>query len=278
MCFPKEKMADNLIILDIDRTLKPHGKPIPQTIISELFRLKEEGNIIVLATGRSMYDTAFIEKDMGNINHYSVYLNGSITVKHENNFPQKIRSDTFNGKEIYQGVHKSLPHHYGISDVYEFPPKFSGYVQKHVESFYAEAKGYQPVETIEEVIKDDALTKLSLITHAPEKSKELGEIIVKEYGQIVESHVYDGRIVEIGPVGVNKATGVKPVFQKYSNMVERVIVAGDNYNDITLFKWANSVGAETYAMANAVASLKQVAKYETGDVNRDGVLPLLQSL
>jgi Cof subfamily protein (haloacid dehalogenase superfamily) len=275
---PEDKMAKNLLILDIDKTLKPHGKPIPKIIVAELERLTQDGNIIMLATGRSMYDTSFIEKDIGNINHYSVYLNGSITVQHENNTPTMLRSETFNGKKVYDSIKQSLPHHYGISDVYQFPPKFSGYVQKHVESFYTEAKGYNTVETMEEVMKEDTLTKLSLISHDSHEAKTLGEIVSKEYGHIVESHVYDGRIVEIGAAGVNKATGVKPVFEKYVNNVERVIIVGDNYNDIGLFTWGNKVGAETYAMANAVPSLKQVAKYETGDVNREGALHLLQSL
>jgi 5-amino-6-(5-phospho-D-ribitylamino)uracil phosphatase len=269
--------STNLLVLDIDKTLKPVGRPIPELIKNELHRLKQDGHIIVLATGRSMYDTGFIEDSLGNTNHYGVYLNGSITSKNDASSPQIINKETFNGINLYSQIKNNLPHHYAVSDVFGFPAKFSGYIQSHVASFFKDAKGYHIVDSIEKVITEN-LTKLSLIAHAPEKANEIGSIMESSFGHLLSSHVYDSRIVEIGPAGVTKASGVEHVLKNHDAPLNNIIIVGDNHNDVPLFEWGNKIGADTYAMANAVTPLKKIAKYETGDVNKEGMLNLLKSL
>lgn len=270
--------SKSLIILDIDKTIKPHGEPIPVEIYNEIKRLSEEGNTIVFATGRSIYDMKHIENEAGGANQYSVYVNGGVVSEKlsatEHNIMEK---KTFDGVKIYEMFKNNIEEHYTISDI--FVPTFdtSGFIHREIIDIYHDAAGYTIVDEPGHVIRNDLL-KLSIVPEAKHTIKYEADKIKEAISHLVSQHVYDDKIIEIAAFGVNKAEGMKPIFKKLSSNVDRIVVAGDNHNDIHLFEWVNSLGGESYAVGNAVDPLKAIAKEILPKISEGGVLTLLKKL
>ena len=64
---------------------------------------------------------------------------------------------------------------------------------------------------------------------------------------------------------------VESVCKLYGIKKEEVVVIGDNYNDLTMFqKFPNS-----YAMGNAVAELKEMARFVADTNYNDGVAKVM---
>lgn len=270
--------SKSLIILDIDKTIKPHTKPIPKEIYDEIKRLAYAGNIIVFATGRSLYDMRAIEREAEGANQYSVYVNGGV-VSHKPEAEEYTILDkkTFNGTQIYDLLKENLEEHYTISDV--FVPTFdtSGFIHKDIIDIYHDATGYTVVDHPAAAVRNELL-KLSIVPENRQDIHKEAEKIDEIVSHLVSHHVYDNKIIEIGPYGVNKAEGMKQIFEEIHSHVDRVIAAGDNYNDIQLFDWVNSLGGESYAVGNAVTPLKKLATEVLPDIDNGGVLPLLKKL
>lgn len=270
--------SKSLIILDIDKTIKPAGKPIPKEIYEELKRLAYAGNIIVFATGRSLFDMKKIEEEAGGVNQYSVYVNGGVVSEKlgvsEHNI---IDKKTFDGFEVYGLLKNNINEHYTISDVFIPSLDMSGFIHKDIIDVYHDASGYTVVEHPEAVIQDELL-KLSIVPDHKYDIVDEASKISDSVSHLVSHHIYDNKIIEIAAYGVNKAEGLKPIFETINTHVDRVIAAGDNYNDIEMLKWVNSLGGESYAVGNAVPELKEISKEILPDIAKGGVISLLKKL
>ncbi|WP_055590984.1 HAD family hydrolase [Streptacidiphilus griseoplanus] len=81
-------------------------------------------------------------------------------------------------------------------------------------------------------------------------------------------------IVELLPLGLNKATGLRIAARRLGVTAAETIAFGDMPNDIPMFAWA----AHGVAMANAHAELKAVADELTASNDQDGVALVLERL
>lgn len=73
---------------------------------------------------------------------------------------------------------------------------------------------------------------------------------------------------------VNKATGLKALMQAYHVQPSELMTFGDNENDLSMLR----LTPHSYAMANAVATVKAQAHHLTSSNNADGVLNVLSKL
>ena len=71
--------------------------------------------------------------------------------------------------------------------------------------------------------------------------------------------------LEIMPKGVSKANAISELKEMLG--CDRVVVFGDNYNDLPMFKMAD----EAYAVENAVEEVKKAATAVIGSNEEDGV-------
>ena len=267
-----------LIILDIDKTIKPYGQPIPKEIYDEIKRLSGAGHVIAFATGRSIFDMKNIEQEAEGANKYSVYLNGSIAAEKSTATDRLIlHSKTFDGFKVYDAFKNHIDEHYTISDVYTPHFDISGFIHREAQDVYHDAQGYTIVDHPKDAIRDELL-KLSIIPEEDINIKYQSDKIREMVSGMVSHHIYDNKIIEIAAHGVNKAEGMKPIFSEVERKVERVIAVGDNYNDIELMEWVNSVGGESYAVGNAVDSLKAIVKNILPSISDGGALTLLRKL
>jgi Cof subfamily protein (haloacid dehalogenase superfamily) len=268
-------MVETLIVVDIDKTIKPDGKDIPLSITEELNRLKHEGNHIVFATGRSMFDMKNIEESMNHVNHYGVYVNGGVVSRKYEHTHEVLMKKTFNGVEVYNRIHEVLPKHSIVTDLIQPGFDSAGFMQDGASHLYSDTTGYVVVKDAHDALHSE-LIKMSLIPRSQSNITEVYNVVKTVLADLVFHHVYDNLIIEMSAFGVNKAVGVQQVLNNINP--DRIIIAGDNYNDIPLFEWGNTVGAETYAVGNAVDDLKQIAQNVTPDINNGGILNLLKTL
>ena len=84
--------------------------------------------------------------------------------------------------------------------------------------------------------------------------------IDKKYGSLVKP-LQNGEMIDVIPLGINKATGLLKVMEMYGAKHSDVIAVGDNFNDIDMIKEFTS-----YAMENGVDEIKRIATYQTKSV------------
>lgn len=78
--------------------------------------------------------------------------------------------------------------------------------------------------------------------------------------------------IEVNPLGVNKANGLKRVCKELNITMDEVMAVGDSLNDIKMIEQAG-LGV---AMGNAQAKIKDVADYVTDTNNDDGVAKAIE--
>ena len=73
--------------------------------------------------------------------------------------------------------------------------------------------------------------------------------------------------IEINHIDAQKGIAVKHMADRLGISLAEVMTIGDNFNDISMLK----IAGVSFAMANAEAGVKQVARYEAGHHNESGV-------
>ncbi|MEU5374944.1 HAD family hydrolase [Streptomyces sp. NPDC001588] len=112
------------------------------------------------------------------------------------------------------------------------------------------------------------------IQHPTLGDDELAEAAEQAAGGLVGVTMAGEGIVEILPLGLNKATGLSLAARRLGVKGAGTIAFGDMPNDIPMFAWA----AHGVAMANAHADLKAVADEVTLSNEEDGIAVVLERL
>ncbi|MET8631995.1 HAD family hydrolase [Streptomyces sp. NPDC004096] len=112
------------------------------------------------------------------------------------------------------------------------------------------------------------------IQHPTMGDDELAEAAEQAAGGLVGVTMAGEGIVEILPLGLNKATGLSLAARRLGVKGADTIAFGDMPNDIPMFAWA----AHGVAMANAHADLKAVADEVTLSNEEDGIAVVLEQL
>ncbi len=81
-------------------------------------------------------------------------------------------------------------------------------------------------------------------------------------------------LLELAPLGVNKATGLARLADRHGVDPADVIVFGDAPNDVPMFEWAGT----GYAVGNAHDAVRAVASHVTATVDEDGVAIVIEAL
>ncbi|GLF95769.1 HAD family hydrolase [Streptomyces yaizuensis] len=112
------------------------------------------------------------------------------------------------------------------------------------------------------------------IQHPTLGDDELTAVARRTVGGLVDVVMAGPRVVEILPLGLNKATGLSLAARRLGLRAADTIAFGDMPNDIPMFGWA----AHGVAMANAHTELKAVATEITASNDDDGIAVTLEAL
>ena len=80
--------------------------------------------------------------------------------------------------------------------------------------------------------------------------------------------------LDITPEGVSKGAALEAVRRRLGVEPMDTVAVGDQRNDLEMLRWA----AHGVAMGNAPEEVKAIANAVTGDVDDDGLVPVLRAL
>lgn len=263
-----------LVALDIDGTILGSDGSIPPSTVREVNRLRDAGHEVMLATGRSAADMLPIRERLGLTSHYLVSANGAMVLARPADVVDPTNADytakwveTFDPTDALIRLRPVLRNARfaveGPDGVYRYSGRFPD------GSF--EAQGT-------EVRFDDLLGSpvTRLVVVSPDHSVEefIAEVVGAGLHQVTYSVGWSAWL-DIAPDGVNKATALEKVRTSLNIPGERVVVAGDGYNDIQMLEWARAIGGRSFAMGNAPQEVLDAASDLTSDFFHDGLAQAL---
>lgn len=246
----------SLIFFDIDGTLLNHNKQLPPSTKEAIFKLKEIGHEVAIATGRAPFMFEDLREELG-IGTYVSY-NGQYVVLNG----EEIYTNSLNEEALIQLTEKALANNHPI--VYMDHKDMKANVPEHefitesiatlkIKSFPAYDPTYYEGRKL--------FQSLLFVQEGEEGQYE------KEYKDFdfVRWHPVS---VDVIPRGGSKANGIEKLVEKIGIPSERIYAFGDGLNDMEMLTTVqNSV-----AMGNGLDEVKEVAKYVTKSVEEDGIL------
>ncbi|MBO1515020.1 Cof-type HAD-IIB family hydrolase [Metabacillus bambusae] len=250
----------SIIFFDIDGTLLTHDKELPNSTKEAIFKLKEIGHEVAIATGRAPFMFEDLRKEL-EINTFVSYNGQYVVLRGEvlhtnplniNALEKLTEAALQNSHPVlfmdHEDMKANVPEHDYIKEsistlkIDRFPT--------HDPSYYKGRDLYQ------------------MLLFCPEGEEEQYEMGFQEY-DFVRWHPVS---VDVMPKGGSKAKGIQKVVDKLGFSPERQFAFGDGLNDI---KMLSSV-PNSVAMGNAEEEVKAVAKYVTKSVEENGIYHGLQ--
>ena len=251
---------------DVDGTLLPFGKEIPESTREALRLIRENGSRSFLATGRSLIEIPEAVKALGFDG--GVYSAGATVVAdgrtvfrrrmseeecgtilefcHSHGFRLLMQSDdgTYISEEDLRYWQSLLYKHVGrlldipgLKATYEIPSSIIKLL------YICNGDGVDVEDVAAEV--PEGFSVVANTVGLP--SRLMGEIVLSD---------------------ITKATGIDAVLDCYGGSINEAVAIGDGANDIEMVQHAG-LGV---AMGNADAALKAVADYITDNITDDGLL------
>jgi len=262
-----------LVAIDIDGTLvSDYGILNPGTT-TEVKRLVDAGHYVTIATGRSVPMTLPFVNQLGIEPEFVVCANGAIIVRRDESDPTQYVRDTvelFDPGLVLREIHDTIPDaHYAVEDETGLL-RYIGWFPETGVNMHT-----QKMETFEELLTDHA-TRVVVI--APNSRQDYFTDVVDMLGlhKVTYSIGYTSWL-DIGPQGVNKATALEKIRERWGIPRTRVMAIGDGRNDIDMLEWAGEFG-RGIAMGQAPEEVRNAASEITLDESEGGLPSALATL
>ena len=258
-----EGFVPELIALDLDDTLVPHLGTVNERVIDAVRRVREAGITVIPATGRTVSTTSPISR-AAELDNWMVCSNGAVLATVE---PESIvQTATFDPGPLLDRLRELVPDAvYAVEDIHG--------VFHTTRMFGAGALGL----AIREVPFEHLLAEpvVRLVVRSEMHARDGFQEVAREMGfHSVIFGISNVAWMDVGPQGVNKATGLSHVIERLGIDQSKVLAIGDSYNDIEMLKWAG-VGV---AMGSAPDSIKAIADAVTSPEPGDGVADVLDAI
>ena len=255
----KNKMK-KAVFFDIDGTLWNQQMQIPESTVSAVQQLRENGHYAFICSGRSRANIR--DQRLLGIGFDGVIAACGTHID-------------FHGKKEYEKLFSAeqTAHVIEVLRKYQMPMVLEGpdYIYVDEEDFpddpyvlYLRRELGEHLKTIPMHAEEIVINKLSCSIKAADIAqvkKELGT----EFDMIVH---HDGGIAEIVPAGYSKATGIEKVCEIFNILHENTYAFGDSANDLEMLSYVE----HSVAMGNGTKEAKEAAEYVTDDIDSDGIL------
>lgn len=262
-----------LVAIDVDGTLiSDYGTLNPGTT-KEVQRLVDAGHHVTIATGRSVPMTLPFVHQLGIAPEYIVCANGAIIVRRDESDPTGYVRDTvelFDPGLVLREIHATIPDaHYAVEDETGLLRYIGWFPETGVNM------QTQKMNNFEELMTNQA-TRVVVI--APNSREDYFTDVVEMLGlhKVTYSIGYTSWL-DIGPQGVNKATALETVRERWGIPRNRVMAIGDGRNDIDMLEWAGEFG-RGIAMGQAPDEVRDAASEMTLDESEGGLPSALATL
>ncbi len=265
-------MNKYLIVLDLDGTLLNHKKEISFITKHYLRRLKRQGHIIVLASGRPFrslkkyYDNLHLDTPV-------ICYNGSLLFNpKDRDFP--IFKKPLN-RETVINLYQDLVDNYATNVTSESNDTiYSKTFDKHLAKYFHAEKMKIIEGNFKDTLKEDVWTMIFKKEDEDHDNQIIKE--VKKYKDIgVRFWGMKSLFFEIYPIDVNKCHRLFDIADYYRIPKERIIAIGDADNDAEMIEKAG-IGI---CMINGHEGPKKVADIITKkDNNHNGIAQVLKEI
>lgn len=262
LCNFEEKKA---IFFDIDGTLHCPATGIPDSAKEGIRKLKENGHLIFICTGRTK---AMLFKELDEMGFDGIIAGAGTYVEYDKKVLYRYDLE----EEVAERIARDFRHK-GIVPVPEGHDIF--YLEEKnnwsEEYKYVYDKYYSNVGgRIEIMPSDDSgikCAKMSGVIHKNCDIEKVKEVYQKEYLVVMHGNV----IIELIPKGFSKAEGIKLILDKLGIKQENTYSFGDSMNDYEMLEYVKY----GIAMGNSDEKLLKVASYVTDTVENDGIYKAL---
>jgi len=259
-----------LVCLDVDGTLIDNNLHIPQCNIDEIKRARSKGVIIAITSGRMSLSTRYFMDQIG-IGGAVSSLGGGMLEDENDRIIEEYTLDA----EICRKVNQ-LANDNGMT-LYAYR-HYNWYADRTKADPYwleSEKRLTNVAGTIVNDLQKEVLDKFNpnkfLVMHRdPQRVKEFTAYLGKELPDRSRINIFlsGPTYIEVVPPQAHKGNAVRGLCRYYNIPKENVMVCGDYYNDVFMFREAGV----SVAAANAPDEVKKAATYVTEADNTQGVV------
>lgn len=248
-------IQQRLIFFDIDGTLLDRNKQLPPSAKDAIFRLKQQGHEVAIATGRAPFMFTDLRKELG-IRTYISYNGQYVVLDDEilHTRPLEIKpllalteSAMHRGHPVvfmdHEDMKANMPEHPHIRESID-TLKISHFPD-YDPHYYKGRDLYQS------------------LLFCPEGEEKPYEVEFREF-DFVRWHPLS---VDILPRGGSKAEGIRKIVDELGFPLENIYAFGDGLNDLEMLSTVH----HSVAMGNALDEIKAAAKYVTKSADDDGI-------
>lgn len=261
------KRDKHIIALDLDGTLLTDKKVISDKTKETIFKAKEDGHIVVIATGRPHRASIEYYHQL-ELNTPMVNFNGAL-IHH----PTDKKWDALHSPLPNRTAKKIIETCYELEvnnilaeigdDIY-----LDRYDEELISIFHSAGQDHPlTIGSVKTNLKEDPTSLLIHPRH--DHIQALRDELDNQHASVIEHRKWGApwHVIEIVRKGMNKAVGLKKIAHYYQIPQERVIAFGDEDNDLEMIEYAG-VGV---AMGNGIKELKSLAKHVAGTNEEDGI-------
>jgi hydroxymethylpyrimidine pyrophosphatase-like HAD family hydrolase len=264
-----EAGPDLMVALDIDGTILHHDTRLSDRVAESVTALRDTGTHLMLATGRSVFATVPVARQIGLTDRYAVSSNGAVTVRLDEASDGGFELDhvvTFDPEPALRALRRAIPDGvFAVEDVgvgfrlsSPFPP--------------GELTGEWSLVDFEDLCSKE-VTRLTL--RAAHLDAESFDAAVRSAGMhSVTFAIGWSSWVDVAPEGISKATALERIRTIHGVAPEATVTCGDGSNDVEMLAWAG-LGV---AMGGARPEVRSHARAEVPSVEEDGLADLLDLL
>ncbi|WP_027062902.1 Cof-type HAD-IIB family hydrolase [Mesoplasma seiffertii] len=261
-----------LIAIDVDGTVYRHGRGIHPLTKAAIAKAKELKIPVVIATGRNISTIIPIAKELEIMDQAIPFVaqNGGQVFKFEPNGKISIEyTRKFNDQEshwVFEMAKKYKAKVFAYTENEKVAYKNVRFSTFNIFMWFRSHRKMYIYKTNQALISP--ITKFIAFGKKANMIKMRAEAENQGYPVFAFSYVSDAKQnIEINPIGVNKAEGLKTVISQLGITSEEVIYFGDGENDLEAIKWAG----HGVAMGNANQHIKACADATTLHCNEGGV-------
>lgn len=258
-----------MIVMDMDGTLLRSDGTCSEETKEYLTNLKEQGHIIVLATGRTLRAAKLPTEDAYFAN-YIITNNGALIYDVDNNdFLLKSTISRDNVKKVCSFYDQDIVNFIALGTL--------NYYNRYSKEYFEETSQVRMIKSEEELERLSGETiDMTMNLKNQELIDDMIRLLNKSVPELDFSIMQDSfasrKWIRIGNDGTNKYSAITMIANKISINNDDIICFGDGLNDLDML--ANC--GLSVAMANALDEVKIVCDDRTDTNNEDGVRRYLE--
>ncbi len=250
-----------IIFFDIDGTLLPEGKQIPESTILAIEQVKKNGNLAMICTGRTY---SFVPEEIMQLEFQGMIAGAGTYCEYEGEILRNIRLPR---DKAYEEVKFLLNNNFapvGEGPEHMFLPGDSEFhISEECRKYNQDFENRFPGKIIELKAENIEVNKFTAQRLSNCEEEKVYRHFEKDYTIVDHAH----ELLEFIPKPYSKASGIEKIINHLGIRRENTYAFGDGGNDLEMLDYvANGV-----AMGNATKEAKEHASYITKDINEDGI-------